>query len=103
MLRINAYLDVCTDDNGDTVIRCNQCGSTLGPAEESYKKFCLEARRPLTALGLNCAAPAGGEERFELREYFCPSCHIVLDTEVALKGDPVLHDVELDMRMGKER
>ena len=87
MVKINAYMDVCPDDAGVPVVRCSRCGETLGPASQSYKTFALEARRPLSALGPNYAPGQGGEERFELREYYCPSCLVLLDTDVALKGD----------------
>ena len=95
MVKINAYMEVCPDDAGVPVVRCSRCGETLGPASQSYKTFALEARRPLSALGPNYAPGQGGEERFELREYYCPSCLVLLDTDVALKGDAVVHDVEL--------
>jgi acetone carboxylase gamma subunit len=39
-------------------------------------------------------APPSGETRFEIREYYCPSCLVLLDTDVALKGDPVVDDAE---------
>ena len=93
-MRIHAYLEVGANDAGTPVIRC-RCGETLGPASQSYKTFALEARRPLTALGAKYAPPKGGAARFEIREYYCPSCLVLLDTDVALKGDAVVHDVEL--------
>lgn len=91
-MRINAYLEVSTDARGVAVIRCRQCNASLGPADSSYKNFSAEARKPLPELGPRYAAR---ESRFELREYYCPSCFVLLDVEVALRDDPVLHDVEL--------
>ena len=99
-LRINAYLEVGADDAGTPVIQCT-CGETLGPASQSYKTFALEARRPLAALGPSYAPGQGGEARFEIREYYCPSCLVLLDTDVALKDDAVVHDVELSTEMPK--
>lgn len=94
-MRLNAYLEIGTDDDGAPVIRCTECGAALGPAAQSYKSFSLEARRPLAALGAHYAPPEGHEGRFEIREYYCPACLVLLDADVALKGDPVVDDVEL--------
>ncbi len=95
-MRVNAYLEVSPDQDGGLVTRCSRCGSALGPARESYKKFSRVARLPLTVLGPNYAPRPSGENRFELREYYCPTCLVVLDTDVALKGDPEVHDVALE-------
>jgi acetone carboxylase gamma subunit len=92
-VRINAYLEVGADDVGSPVIRCTCCEATLGPATKSYKNYSLEARRHLADLGAHYAPPSG-ETRFEIREYYCPSCLVLLDTDVALKGDPVVDDAE---------
>lgn len=94
-MRLNAYLEVGIVADGAAVIRCTQCGETLGPATTSYKAYALEARRPLATLGAHYAPPGGAEGRFEIREYYCPSCLVLLDADVALKGDPVVDDVEL--------
>lgn len=92
-MRINAYLEVAADDAGSPVIRCTCCEATLGPADRSYKTYSLESRRPLADLGDHYAPPSG-ETRFEIREYYCPSCLVLLDTDVALKGDPVVDDAQ---------
>jgi acetone carboxylase gamma subunit len=46
-------------------------------------------------VGVEYVAAARQDNPFELREYYCPSCAVLLDTDVARRGDSVLHDVEL--------
>ncbi len=92
-MRVNAYVEVVAD-GGEPVLRC-RCGHVLGPATESYKRYSLEARYQVQEAG-PLSNPYGlGGDRFELREYYCPRCVVRYESEVALRSDPVLHDVEL--------
>jgi N-methylhydantoinase B len=94
-MKANAYVHL-TDHEGGLVLRC-RCGHVLGPASESYKRVSTETRRPIQAAG-SCADPYGiGEGRFELREYSCPACLVLYETEVALTDDPILDDVLFDL------
>jgi N-methylhydantoinase B len=94
-MKVNAYVHV-TDHEGGLVLRC-RCGHLLGPASESYKRLSKETRRPIQAAG-SCADPYRiGAGRFELREYACPACLVLYETEVALRDDPIWDDVLLDL------
>ena len=93
-MNINAYLEISADGDAP-VIRCRACGHDLGPASESYKRFAAERRRPLSVVGVEYVAPERQDNPFELREYYCPSCAVLLDTDVARRSDPTLDDVEL--------
>jgi len=33
--------------------------------------------------------------RFILREFFCPACVVLLETEMVQKGEPMIRDLEL--------
>lgn len=93
-MRINAYITV--EGHGDqAVLRC-RCDHLLGPASEGYKRRSLESRRPIQAAGSRSNPYGLGGDRFELREYACPSCQVLYEVEVALRGDPVLDDVLID-------
>ncbi|MBI2881224.1 MAG: hydantoinase B/oxoprolinase family protein [Candidatus Tectomicrobia bacterium] len=71
-----------------TDLRCAKCGHRLSRAEEHWKDRVVVVRSSLTRSG-----PRRSEsERFEMRQYLCPGCGRLLDTEVALPGDPPLHD-----------
>lgn len=100
-MRINVYLTVESGDAGP-VLRCS-CGHVLGPAERPYKELSLEARRPLQALGPQVDPDRLGEDRFELREYCCPACLVLYETEVARPSDPLLVDVELALDGAADR
>lgn len=96
MARINAYISFDRDGAGALLMRC-RCGAALGSASGNYKEQSLEARYPVRRAG-PYANPYGlGGNRFELREYYCPSCLVLYETEVALVGDPVLADVALEL------
>lgn len=93
-VNINVYIEVSQDAERGAVMRC-RCGLVLGPATGNYKRYSLEARYPVQHAGPHVNPYRLGGERFELREYYCPACLVLFETEVALVGDPVLHDVEL--------
>ena len=94
-MKVNAYLEISAGADGELVIRCRECDKELGPASESYKNLAAERRRPLSVVGVEYVAADRQDDPFELREYYCPFCAVLLDTDVARRSDPVLHDVEL--------
>jgi acetone carboxylase gamma subunit len=94
-MRVNAYLTVESAPDGP-LLRC-RCGHVLGTAERPYKELSLEARYPLQALGPYVDPDRLGGDRFELREYYCPACLVLYETEVARRDDPLLADVELTL------
>jgi acetone carboxylase gamma subunit len=63
---------------------------------ENYKLHCVREDR-----GVEHATPlAGDPARFidarpEFRQFFCPGCGSLIENEIALAGEPVLHDIEL--------
>lgn len=93
MTTVNAYIRF-EETAGGTVMAC-RCGHELGPATESYKRHAGCRRYPVSGLGPYVNPHRIGGERFEAREYFCPSCLVLFELEVALEGDPELHDVQL--------
>jgi acetone carboxylase gamma subunit len=94
-MRVNLYLTVESGASGP-VLRC-RCGHELGPAERPYKELALEARQPLQALGPQVDPDGLGGDRFELREYYCPACLVLYESEVARRDDALLVDVELSL------
>ena len=86
-MRINAYLEVAADDAGSPVIRCTCCEATLGRPTEVIRPTASNHAGLWPTWGTTTRPPSG-ETRFEIREYYCPSCLVLLDTDVALKGDP---------------
>ena len=77
-------------DGAGTVTACAACGHALGPAADAWKDHAVRRETPLAAAG----GPAydTGHEGVLLRQFFCPSCAALLDTETATERDPVLID-----------
>jgi acetone carboxylase gamma subunit len=77
-------------DGTATVTACAACGHVLGPAEDAWKAHAVRRDTPIAAAG----GPAydTGYEGVTLRQFFCPSCATLLDTETATAQDPVLTD-----------
>ena len=92
---MNAYISLVAGDDG-TMLQACRCGRVLGAAATNYRALSLEARFPVGRAGPHADPHGRGTERFELREYYCPDCLVLFETDVALRDDPLLHDVELD-------
>jgi acetone carboxylase gamma subunit len=72
--------------NGEETIHCI-CGFALGPADgdKDPKKLLKVKDADLSRAGPNVNPHALGAQRFFLREYYCPACFRLIETEVALK------------------
>ena len=81
---------------GAPVYRC-RCGHVLGSAEGSYKQLTALARFPVQRIGPDVNPHRVNGARFELREFYCPACFTLLETEIARPADPVLEDAELKL------
>jgi acetone carboxylase gamma subunit len=86
-------LEVTTGSDGRAVLRCRQCGTLLGAATASYKDRCATVRKPLPEYGLPGPSPSRSGSDYELRETYCPACFVLVDTDVALRTDPILDNV----------
>ena len=93
MQRISEYLEV-TAEGDKKVIRC-KCGHTVCPVTDNYKKYVLMSESSPNKAGPHVNPFNLGRHNFVSREFYCPNCLTLLDTEVALKGDPLLWDVQL--------
>jgi N-methylhydantoinase B len=95
---ITDNLDV-RKDNGSLHTCCSKCAADLGPVRENYKDHAVRVDNEITA-----ANPHVGDwkryidERPVFRQFFCPGCGALLENEIAREGDPVLRDVELQMK-----
>jgi len=83
-MRIGEYLQ----RSGSGAVQCTWCGHELAPAGADWKEHAALHRSPLTKAGPH--RPDTGE--FALIESCCPSCATLLETELALRDDPPLHD-----------
>ncbi|MBI2831882.1 MAG: hypothetical protein HYX79_06475 [Chloroflexi bacterium] len=93
MQRVNEYLEI-VEEAGEKAFRC-KCGYILGPATDNYKTYALKCESPLKKAGPNVNPYKVGGEKFVFREFCCPGCYTLLGTDIALRGEPLLRDVEL--------
>ncbi len=90
---INEQLSVM-DYDSEKYIRC-RCGRIIAPAGENYREYCLFSESPIQKAGPYVNEYRLGEPVYGFREYCCAGCLALLDAEVALKGAPVLWDVQM--------
>ncbi|MFQ5873292.1 MAG: acetone carboxylase subunit gamma, partial [Dehalococcoidia bacterium] len=81
---------------GEKFLRC-QCGHVVSPLSENYKKHALQYEAPLSEAGPWVNPQNLGDGRLVLRQFFCPSCQVILENEVTRADDPVLWDMQLDV------
>ena len=92
MQKISEYLRV-KEDGGRKVIYC-KCGFPIGPATDNYKKYVIQNESPLSGAGPHVNPYNIGGGKFVFRRFCCPSCLVLLGTEVALRGSPFLWDIQ---------
>ena len=81
LVGINEYLGIFDGAQGP-VVRC-RCGSVFCTAETDYRE-CLAVRQ---VAGRAVGGAQGGSQEpppFVIREFFCPSCWTLIDTDVAM-------------------
>ena len=71
-------------------LSCRACGSDLAAAGGSYKAAAIRREIPLAQVG--AAYDTGFAGDIVLRQFYCPNCATLLDTETAAAGEPVLDD-----------
>ena len=89
-MRISPTLEIAETDAGKAIV-CSGCGRRLGPAGEPWKSHATLRERPVRDQRQGHASGV----LVVLREFGCPGCGALLDTETALDGDPFLDDVLL--------
>jgi acetone carboxylase gamma subunit len=73
-----------------------RCGAVLGDARRNFKSYTLMEEGPVHEAGLR-VNPYRVSDRFVFRQFYCPRCLLRLETEVALKDEPVLWDIHVDV------
>ena len=86
---ISPTLEIRAGKDGDRVA-CSGCGTALAPAGTPWKRHAV--LREASMNGVGGSAYTGAPEAI-LRQFSCPSCGTLLDTEMALPGEPFLDDI----------
>jgi N-methylhydantoinase B len=84
MRRLSSNLYVASV-NGQEMLHC-RCGAMLGPGEKDPKSLLAVKHAELSKAGPKVNPHGVGGRRFFLREYYCPACLRLIETEVALRG-----------------
>lgn len=95
MAWLNEFLVIAELDDGSTVIRCARCKYDLCPATENHKLHALMHEGPVQEAGPHVNPYHLHGDRFVFRQFFCPGCLALINTEVAQRDESILWDVEL--------
>ena len=79
-----------TGKGADRRIACRGCDHALTKPGVPWKP--AAAMKELPMIGAGGAAYASGEH-VVLRQFYCPKCGALLDSETAMPDDPFLNDV----------
>jgi hypothetical protein len=72
-------------------VYCAGCDRMLGPATGNPRRYCLVRRRELAAAGPWLALRWGGRSpNFELVEFICPHCGVLVDALERRRGEDTL-------------
>lgn len=73
-------------------ITCLGCDHVFGPQTENWKNTANLAEEKMNTLGV----PYTTGDEVLLRSFSCPGCGVLLDTELAMLGEPFLEDKIFD-------
>src|SRR5712691_5981121 len=86
-------------ENGSLHLCCAKCAADLGPVRDNYKDHCVRRESDVSAANPNIGDYRRYiDDRPVFRQFFCPGCGALIENEVARADDPVLCDIELDIR-----
>lgn len=84
------------DRGGEAVYVCNRCETELGPADSDYKRYCLYRERPVQEIGRLFKDPRRFvDDDIVFREFLCPGCGGLFDTEINRRTEPPVHDIQI--------
>ena len=100
--RVSEYLVLkpATETDGenkdDMKMHCRMCDTAICGMTENYKDAVVYRRLPLSAGGSLMNDPSlYVDAGIELRQFVCPGCGTLLETEVACESDSILQDIEI--------
>ncbi|HZO07202.1 MAG TPA: hydantoinase B/oxoprolinase family protein, partial [Solirubrobacterales bacterium] len=92
---LGAHLGVVRADGGFR-FACLECGHDLGAADGNYKGSCAHADVPLEQTNLLAIdASKWVDADVVLREFYCPGCATMLETEMTVREAPPQRDLAL--------
>ena len=77
---------------------CLACANDLGPIDSNYKHACAKLESPVAASNPHVGDPKRYIDPDPVfRQFFCPACGRLIENEIALAGDPVLQDIQINL------
>ncbi|WP_105035524.1 acetone carboxylase subunit gamma [Cryobacterium aureum] len=75
---------------------CDRCRHVLGPATTDYKSLCLHRERPIEEIGRLFEDPRRYiDTNMVFREFICPNCGGLFDTEINKLDEPPVLDISI--------
>lgn len=76
--------------------RCDGCGMDIGPIEDNYKIHVNYRSRPVQELGDLFVDPRKFvDDDIVVRDFLCPECGVLFDSEINRLTEPPVWDVQL--------
>jgi N-methylhydantoinase B len=86
-----------TSENGDRLLSCADCGTVLSPLTGNWKDGALVGEIPVQDGNILVRPPELLiDDEFVLRQFACPGCARLLDSEVRRKSEPPLWDLRIE-------
>jgi N-methylhydantoinase B len=96
-LDLAEHLALATDrGRGSAYTVCADCQHALAPAEENYKYGAAVAECSLPEANPTFTEAAEVDRAVVYRSYLCPECGVLFDSELTLRGEPPVWDVQVD-------
>ncbi len=73
---------------------CASCQQPLGDASTNYKEQCSQEKREISASNPLIGDPSRFiDDAVEFRQFYCTGCGALIDNEIAIASDEIIHDV----------
>lgn len=80
----------------EEIIACRKCAREICSATENYKCHCAVSERPVSTVNPHILDPKTYvDDDMVFRSYACPSCGLLIETEIARPTDAPLWDIQL--------
>jgi len=83
--------------NGENVFyTCKKCRTAIRDVRDNYKTGCAKRVTPVAEVGLFPIDPKlFVDDEIVYREYFCPGCGLLLQSDFSRPGDPDFRDIDM--------
>ena len=93
LFQASACLDARRDGDG-SYWACGKCSADLGPLQANYKDGCIREDNSVSSSNPLIGDPARYiDDAVTFRQFFCRGCGTLIDNEIAVASDTVLHDI----------